>query len=108
MAKHEIVAKSACRLGRVQIEDWSPVYPGLAEPYTVALYARLAETPEHDNALMRRGCTCRFAFHFPRMEDARDMFYCVKAGGDPHDWIDDLGPMGTMWTDEDTRRCLPH
>lgn len=108
MAAHEIVAKSACRLGKVQIEDWSPVYPGLDYPYTVALYAPMAETPSHPCTPYRRGDSARFGFHFERMEDARDMYYCIKAGGDPHDWLDHFAGMGVRWTEEDTRRCLPH
>lgn len=104
---HEIIKKSTCRLGRVQIEDWSKVYPGLQKTYIVALYATLQATPHHRPTFLYGGESARFAFKFARMDEARDCFWCMRDGCDPHDWADALD-MNPYWSDDDTAICLPH
>ena len=104
---HEIVVKSECRLGKVQIEDWHEVYPGLCKPYTVALYATLQATPHYRPTFLYGGESARFAFNFASMDEARDCYLCLRDGCDPHDWSDALC-MNASWNDEDTTMCLPH
>jgi hypothetical protein len=105
---HEIVTKSDCRLGRVQIEDWSKVYPGLQKTYTVALYATLQATPHYRPTFLYGGESARFAFNFATMAEARDCYLCMCDGCDPHDWADALDMGNPYWNDGDTAMCLPH
>ena len=108
---HRITKKGTCRLGKVQVEDWTGVYPELDFlHHTVALYARLAANPEKSYVL-RGGEVARISFNVPTADDAEQAYEHLMAGGDPHDVMDEPNcyfDMGPMWTKRDTELCIPH
>ena len=108
---HKITKRGTCRLGKVQIEDWTEVYPDLPNMHIVALYAELTANPEH-SYLLRGGETARISFDYPTPEEAERAYEHLVAGGDPHDLIDEYHNwewnMGPNWTSRDTEMYIPH
>lgn len=101
---HTITRKGECRLGRVQVEDWTKVYPGITY-YTVALYATLQANPRQ-SYFLRGGERARISYDYETEAEANAAFDFLMDGGDPHE----LGKpsMSQYWTDWDTEHCIPH
>lgn len=100
---HTITKKGECRLGRVQVEDWTKVYPGITY-YTVALYTELERQPrckyiQYDG---RR----RLSYDYTTEEEANAAFDFLMAGGDPHE-LSDAFDKGPYWTEWDMEHCIP-
>lgn len=101
---HTITKKGTCRLGRVQVEDWTKVYPGVTF-YSVVLYATLQANPQRCHGL-RGGESARIDFNYHTESEANDAYEFLMAGGDPHELTDALS-MNPYWTDWDTEHCIP-
>ncbi len=108
---HHILVKSPHGIMRpnwkVQLEDWSTVYPNLGSNYIVALYAPLSQPTSNPYSSGRTGETRRFSFWFNSLNEAAEAYFHMADGWDPHEYEEAL-EMGPMWTDGDTRNCLPH
>lgn len=101
---HTITRKGECRLGRVQVEDWTKVYPGITY-YTVALYTEL-ETQPRDRYIQYEGCR-RLSYDYKTEDEANAAFDFLMGGGDPHE-LSGAFDKGPYWTDWDVEHCIPH
>jgi len=101
---HKITRKDTCRLGKVQVEDWTQVYPGVTF-YTVALYAIL-QTNQQWHYGLRGGESARIAFDYRTQQEADAAYNFLMEGGDPHELVEALC-MNPYWTDWDTEHCIP-
>lgn len=77
---HKITMRGTMPDGaRIQIEDWSAVYPGLSEPYTVAAYPKSRATLAGAFA-PKAGESFRAGFTFPTMRAAEAVYNSLVSG----------------------------
>ena len=104
MAVHKVTRKGECRLGRVQVEDWTEVYPDILF-YTVALYTELDAQPKCK--WLKYDGKRRLAYDYKTEAEANAAYDFLMDGGDPHE-LSAAFDKGLYWTDWDVEHCIPH
>ena len=102
---YKISHRGECRVGRVQVEDWTSVYPNIPKEYITVLFTTLLAIPR--NSYLRDTEHWRIEFHYDTMDEAIAARDHLMNGGDPHDLTDAMY-MSRRWTDWDIEHCLPH
>ena len=101
---HKITKRGECRLGRVQVENWTEVYPGILY-YEVALFTELLTQPR--NKYIKYDGRRRLTYDYKTEAEANAAFDFLMAGGDPHE-LSDAFDKGLYWSEWDVEHCIPH